>query len=137
MDLTRFAFSHREAAIIQDDWTVEDGLAHLCALMDTGAYISFDGVGNMTYEKMPYGAWCNASDKQRAQCIYKLIIRGYEDRILLSHDSAERHRFSQVGGYCFNHINNRFREICNLVGIENEEFDRITKDNPQRLLTIV
>ncbi len=52
----------------------------------------------MTYEKMPYGSWCNASDKQRAQAIYKLIIRGYQGRILLSHDSAERHRFSQAGG---------------------------------------
>ena len=137
MNLNKFAFSHREACLIQDDWSLEDGLGHLQALMDTGAYISFDGVGNMTYEKMPYGSWCNASDKQRAQAIYKLIIRGYQDRILLSHDSAERHCFSQAGGYCFNHINGRFREICNLVGIENEELDVIIKDNPQRLLTIV
>ena len=136
MNMNKFAFSHREACLIQDSWTLEDGLQHLQRLMDSGAYISFDGVGNMTYEKMPYGAWCNASDKQRAQAVYKLIVRGYKERILLSHDSAERHRFSQVGGYCFNHINTRFREICNLVGIENDELDCIIKDNPQRLLTI-
>ena len=104
--------------------------------MDKGAYISFDGVGNMSYEKMPYGSWCNASDKQRAQAVYKLIVRGYQDRILLSHDSAERHRFSTCGGYCYNHITTRFREICNLVGVENDEFDAIICKNPQRLLTI-
>lgn len=136
MDMNKFAFSHREACLIQDDWSQEDGLQHLQRLMDTGAYISFDGVGNMTYEKMVYGAWCNASDKQRAQAMYKLIIRGYQDRILLSHDSAERHRFTQAGGYCFNHVNTRFREICKLVGITDEEMDVIVNDNPQRLLTI-
>lgn len=136
MDLNKLAFSHREACLIQDNWSEGDGFGHLQALMDKGCYISFDGVGNMTYEKMVYGSWCNASDKQRAQAIYKLIVRGYQDRILLSHDSAERHRFSQVGGYCLNHINTRFREICNLVGVENDEFDSIICTNPQRLMTI-
>ena len=136
MDLNKFSFSHREACLIQDNWSESDAFGHLQALMDKGAYISFDGVGNMSYEKMTYGAWCNASDKQRAQAVYKLIVRGYQDRILLSHDSAERHRFSTCGGYCYNHIIGRFREICNLVGVENDEFDAIIKDNPQRLLTI-
>lgn len=136
VDLNKVAFSHREACLIQDNWSEGDGFGHLQALMDKGAYISFDGVGNMTYEKMVYGAWCNASDKQRATAVYKLIVRGYQDRILLSHDSAERHRFSQVGGYCFNHVNTRFREICNMVGVENDEFDSIVTTNPQRLMTI-
>lgn len=135
-DLNRVVFSHREAALISPNWTIEDSIGHCMAIMDRGAHIELDGCGNQTNEIMPYGSWINPSDNDRAKLLYKLVIRGYSKRLLVSMDSAEKHRFTSYGGYAYTHILKGFHDTCQIVGIPEQYFLDFVLNNPRELLTI-
>lgn len=101
-------------------------------LAQTGAYLSFDGLG-----KNKYGP-----ESARIEAIINLIKMGFEDQILIGGDTARKSYYKHYGYYGLGLVwmletwIPRFIEQCNSVGIDGEEMaKKLLIENPKRYLT--
>jgi phosphotriesterase-related protein len=94
---------------------------YLRMLAKKGCYIEFDQIG-----KEKYGP-----DELRVKLIIKLVIEGYIDQILLSHDGGRRsYRISYGGWPGLTHIVSTFIPMLRANGLTQEQADRLIIDNP-------
>jgi 5-phospho-D-xylono-1,4-lactonase len=100
---------------------------YLRALLETGAWVSFDQIS-----KTQYG-----SDKDRAAMVKTLVDAGYADQLLLSGDLARKSKLRAYGGepgltYLLDH----FPLILMDAGVDASTVRRLFVDNPAQALTI-
>lgn len=142
--------SHTEAgtmALEQMQYLREEGinLEHVCfghmdrnpdtyyhlKIADTGAYLSFDGLGKVKYYP----------ESVRIQCILELVKRGYQKQILVSGDTARKsyyHSYCHALGLPFIKTTWRDRLIdeANMAGLDGEELtEDIFIHNPRECFT--
>lgn len=74
------------------------------------------------------------SDDGRIYLIRKLIEKGYDDQILISHDLSEKIHISRFGGFGLDHILRNVVPQMKRKGIGNEQIKNIIIRNPGKLL---
>jgi predicted metal-dependent phosphotriesterase family hydrolase len=95
---------------------------------DTGAYLSFDGIGKVKYH----------TDQVRIDCILNLVRRGHEDQVLISGDTARKSYYRSYGhglglGYIIETFVPRLREQADEAGLDGERLvQKFFVDNPKR-----
>jgi len=134
VDLNKFYISHIECTESQEkDW----GVAVRAAA--AGAYLSIDNFG----KEFPYGSLDNTfddygyigspTDLDRIRLIKKIIHEGYEDKIVVGHDSAYKVQKLAYGGPGLCHILNNVPALFKHLGIDQRYFKKITVENPRKL----
>ncbi|MBD3924208.1 hypothetical protein IEZ26_06215 [Nocardioides cavernae] len=137
-DLERVVMAHVYHSISDPDYAR--------AMADFGATISYDRFGCEFYwESWPKGTFGTPErsggyreprDIEVVKAIAELVDDGYADRITISHDVAYKIQLHHWGGHGFDHIINHVLHYMQDYGVSAEDIDRITRDNPRRLLTI-
>jgi len=94
-------------------------------LVRAGVWIAYDSIGQLDKQ----------SDERRADAIVELISRGHRDRILLSTDIGKRGALRAYGGNGYDHTITNFLPLLVERGVSQEDIDRLTQSNPQRLYT--
>ena len=75
------------------------------------------------------------SDAQRIDMINHLILEGYGDEVLVSHDIHTPHRLTKYGGHGYAHIFDYAVPKMLLKGVSQEAIDKILITNPKAWLT--
>lgn len=97
-------------------------------IADTGAFLSFDGIGKIKYYP----------ESTRIKCILELVKRGYEDQILVSGDMARKSYYYSYGyglglGFIINKWVPRFIEEAEEAGFDGQKLiDKFFIYNPRR-----
>ena len=101
-------------------------------LAESGAYLSFDGLG-----KNKYGP-----ESARIEAIIALVKMGYENQILLGGDTARKTYYKHYGyyglglGWMLETWIPRFIEQCNRVGLDGKQLaHKLLVENPASYLT--
>jgi phosphotriesterase-related protein len=134
VDLNKFYMSHIEwTESQQENWGVPVRAAA------AGVYLSIDNFG----KEFPYGSLDNSfddygyigapTDLDRLRLIKKLIEEGYEDKIVVGHDSAYKVQKLAYGGPGLRHFLNNVPTLFKHTGIDQRYVKKITIDNPRRL----
>lgn len=114
-DLAKVCLSHVD---------LSNDLEYMKRICDTGASICFDHIGRDLINK----------DSQKIRTIVELIQDGYEDMICLSGDMGRKKYFKSYGGQPgLEYILTDFRTSL-LDKIDEKTFNKMVKDNPQRIL---
>ena len=100
-----------------------------------GTYLEYDlfGVEVSYYSFAPHIDM--PSDAQRIDMINHLILEGYGDEVLVSHDIHTPHRLTKYGGHGYAHIFDYAVPKMLLKGISQEAIDKILITNPKAWLT--
>ena len=119
--------SHVERTIFQ--WE------NLKALAETGCYIEYDLFGQESsyYPLMSQSYMPN--DAQRIDQIHKLIVEGFGNQVLLSHDVFCKHRLARYGGHGYDHILRNIVPWMRVRGFTEEQINTMLVENPKRVLT--
>ena len=117
-DLSRVAVAHSESY---------PHVAHLRGLMERGAFIMFDNCGQFT--------GLGSFEDQILDLIRELIDLGFEEQILLSHDTCKFPQFRVHGGPGFVYLSESFLPALAKRDIPESILATITNDNPRRWLT--
>lgn len=128
----RIIIGHLDDPIYLHDGKAPD-LDLLVRLADMGTYIALDCVG-----VTDYGHWVGRpepTDRDRAWAISKLVERGYEDQIILSHDLSRPQDFKVNGGPGYAHIESKFLPWLVHFDVEEKVSRKFINDNPMRWLT--
>ena len=95
--------------------------------MDRGAYIQFDNCGQFT--------GLGQFENQILDLIRDLIDAGYENQIMLSHDTCKFPQFRIHGGPGFVYLLESFLPALAERDIPESVLTAMTNDNPRRWLT--
>ena len=134
VDPGKFYMSHIEwTENLEKDWGVPINAA--CA----GVYVCIDNFGR----EYPYGSLDNTwddfgymgcpTDVDRVKLIKRLIEEGYEDKIVVGHDSAYKIQKLAYGGPGLGHILNNVPTLFKRLEVDQKYFNKIMVDNPQKL----
>ena len=118
VDMTRVAVAHCDAY---------PHLNYLLGLLRRGVYIMFDNCGQ--YKGM------GRFEDRILDLIRELIDRGFEDRLMLSHDVCKLGQLQIHGGTGFVYLSESFLPALSGKGVPEEIIRKITHDNPVRWLT--
>ena len=122
-DLTRVILGHSD--LISRD------IPLLIELLERGVYIQFDWLGRV---EAPLGpTWTHAV----ALAVPKLLDAGYEDRILLSQDTAYKAHLKRYGGTGYSFVLESFLPHLKTVGVSEAQINKLMVENPMRVLTLV
>lgn len=107
---------------------VGDGVTYtrLAAIAATGAYLSVDNIG---YEGGGY-----PSDEVRADNVARLLAEGHGDRVMLSGDTCTRGALRAYGGLGYGRVTDTFLPRLRSRGVDEAAIERMTVENPARLL---
>ena len=114
-DLSRVIIGHCD--------TYLDREYHL-AILRRGAYVQFDTVGRVHMNP----------DERRADALVALLRLGWVDRLLLSSDRCYRSDLHAFGGVGYDVVFTRFFAMVRERGVSDAELDRMTIENPVRVL---
>ena len=117
-DLTRVAVAHCDAY---------PHLRYLLGLLEWGVYIMFDNCGQ--YRGM------GRFEHRILDLIRELVDRGFENRLMLSHDVCKLGQLRIHGGTGFVYLSESFLPALSAKGVPEEIIRTITHDNPRRWLT--
>ncbi len=103
-------------------------IEYLIGLLKSGVYLGFDRIYPTHYER-------------QAETIAKLIERGYEDKILVSHDFFAFSDFKnndfevhKKNGRDFTTVHKQLFSALKKIGIEEKQIQKLTINNPKNLL---
>jgi phosphotriesterase-related protein len=111
---------------------IADQISYLKALMDRGATLAFDRLG-----EPPLVTRVRPIDFEVARTIVQLIEAGYADRIVLSQGVNEKTRLKSYGGTGYAFIEESFLPWLRRQGVGDAAIEQISVRNPQRLLSFV
>jgi phosphotriesterase-related protein len=101
--------------------------AQLRRVLETGAFVSFDRIGQAS----------GASDRDRAAMVNRLVAAGYAARLLLSGDLGRRSYLKAYGGGPgWSYLVEQFPLVLMDAGLDAPTVRRLFVDNPARALTI-
>jgi phosphotriesterase-related protein len=135
-DPARVVMGHLDNDLAQPGVRLEEAVAYHASLADRGCFIQYDCVGNDSY--YPPSAYSEAfwlpSDRERVEAILRLFDRGYERRLLLSHDICKKSQLTCYGGVGYAHVLRQFVEQLRNAGLDQEALDLLLVENPRRML---
>lgn len=105
-------------------------LDHHLSLIARGASIQFDFLG-MSFTPME-----RHGEGRLVRLLGELLERGHGDRILLSQDVCHNSQLRHYEGNGYTYLQTTFLPRLREAGVSQGEIDRMTVDNPRRLLTI-
>jgi phosphotriesterase-related protein len=105
-------------------------LAHYLSLIGRGASIEFDFLG------MSFTPTERHGEGRVVELLLELLHRGHGDRILLSQDVCHNSQLRHYEGNGYTYLQTTFLPRLRAAGVSDAEIDRITIDNPRRILTI-
>ena len=92
-------------------------------ILDKGCYIGFDTIGKNNYQPDGIGA----------DSLYKLMEKGYGDRVVLSLDITRKSHLKRYGGYGHSYIVESFIPMLLKTGVSQKNIDMMLIENPKRL----
>jgi len=116
---------------------IQDGIDFYLSLLERGAYIELDLIGNGEYFKTDEASWWLPSDRERAAAIAAMCKAGYSSQILISQDTGHKYYLLEYGGWGYVHALDGFRRTLLEADLDEATIDKLTIDNPRRMLTIV
>lgn len=102
----------------------DDGAQHR-AIASAGAYVAFDTVGKVAYQK----------DEVRLRLLLDLLAAGHADRVLLSNDISRDGYLRSAGGTGYRHVLSTFADALRSAGVDEATLRLMYRDNPLRFLT--
>ncbi len=101
-------------------------MGFLEGLIARGVLVMFDNCGQFS----DLGTF----EEHIMNTVKELVDKGYEDYVLLSHDTCKFPQFKTHGGPGFVYLSETFLPALRDLGITEETIDKITRDNPRRWL---
>jgi predicted metal-dependent phosphotriesterase family hydrolase len=105
-------------------------LDHYLDLIGRGASIEFDFLG-MSFEPTE-----KHGEGRTVELLLELLHRGHGDRILLSQDVCHNSQLRRYEGNGYTYLQTTFLPRLRGAGVSDAEIDRMTIENPRRILTI-
>jgi len=105
-------------------------LDHYLSLISRGASIEFDFLGMSFTPTEKYG------EGRTIDLLLELLHRGHGDRILLSQDVCHNSQLRHYEGNGYTYLHTAFLPRLRERGVSDTEIDRLTIENPRRVLTI-
>jgi len=120
-DLSRVVVGHADSY---------PSLDHYLEIVRRGANLEFDFLG-MSFTPME-----QHGEGRVADLLVELLSRGHGDRILLSQDVCHNGQLVTYGGHGYTYLQETFLPRLRAAGVSAAEIDRLTIDNPRRILSI-
>ena len=126
----------RRTVMCHIDRTIADE-RHLDDLAATGMWLEYDlfGLENSYYPYNPDFDMPN--DGGRMAQILRLIARGRQGQILMSHDIAYKSSLTKYGGYGYHHLLVNVVPRLRRKGVDDAGLRQLLVDNPRRAFTFV
>jgi phosphotriesterase-related protein len=105
-------------------------LDHYLSLIARGASIEFDFLGMSSQPQERYG------EGRVVHLLLELLHRGHADHVLLSQDVCHNGQLRRYEGNGYTYLQATFLPGLRERGVSQAEIDRLTIDNPRRILTI-
>jgi len=105
-------------------------LDHYLSLIARGASIEFDFLGMSSQPQERYG------EGRVVDLLLELLHRGHVDHVLLSQDVCHNGQLRRYEGNGYTYLQTTFLPRLRERGASEAEIDRLTIDNPRRILTI-
>jgi predicted metal-dependent phosphotriesterase family hydrolase len=120
-DLSRVVVGHADSY---------PSLDHYLEIVRRGANLEFDFLG-MSFTPME-----QHGEGRVVELLVELLSRGHGDRILLSQDVCHNGQLVTYGGHGYTYLQETFRSRLRAAGVSAAEIDRLTIDNPRRILSV-
>jgi phosphotriesterase-related protein len=120
-DLSRVVVGHADSY---------PSLDHYLEIVRRGANLEFDFLG-MSFTPME-----QHGEGRVVDLLVELLSRGHGDRILLSHDVCHNGQLVTYGGHGYTYIHETFLPRLRAAGVSAADIDRMTVDNPRRILAV-
>ena len=105
-------------------------LDHYLSLIERGACIEFDFLGMSFTPTEKYG------ESRVVDLLLELLHRGHGDQVLLSHDVCHNSQLRHYEGNGYTYLAATFLPQLRERGVSAAEIDRLTIENPRRVLTV-
>ncbi len=105
-------------------------LEHYLRLIERGASIEFDFLG------MSFTVMEQHGEARVIRLLLELLERGHEDRVCLSQDVCHNSQLRPYGGNGYVYLQETFLPRLRDAGVPDTTIDRLTIENPRRLLTL-
>jgi predicted metal-dependent phosphotriesterase family hydrolase len=105
-------------------------LDHYLSLISRGASIELDFLG-MSFTPME-----KHGEDRVIELLLELLHRGHVDRVLLSQDVCHNGQLQRFGGNGYTYLQATFLPRLRAAGVSDAEIQKLTVDNPRRVLTI-
>jgi len=105
-------------------------LDHYLSLINRGASIEFDFLGMSFTPTEKHG------ETRVVELLLELLHRGHLDRVLLSQDVCHNSQLRHYEGNGYTYLQTTFLPRLLDAGVSQAEIDRLTVENPRRILTI-
>ncbi|HYC06991.1 MAG TPA: phosphotriesterase-related protein [Candidatus Binatia bacterium] len=105
-------------------------LDHYLEIVRRGANIEFDFLG------MSFTPTERHGEERIAGLIVELLSRGHGDRVLLSQDVCHDSQLKRYEGNGYVHLHETFLPRLRSLGVSDADIDRLTIDNPRRILAV-
>jgi predicted metal-dependent phosphotriesterase family hydrolase len=105
-------------------------LDHYLSLINRGASIEFDFLG------MSFTPTERLGEERIIDLLLELLHRGFGDRVLLSQDVCHNSQLRRYDGNGYTYLQTTFLPRLRERGVSEAEIDRLTIENPRRVLTI-
>jgi len=120
-DLSRVVVGHADSY---------PSLDHYLEIIRRGANLEFDFLG-MSFTPME-----QHGEGRVVELLVELLSRGHGDRILLSQDVCHNGQLVTYGGHGYTYLQETFLPRLRAAGVSAAEIDRLTIDNPRRILSV-
>jgi predicted metal-dependent phosphotriesterase family hydrolase len=105
-------------------------LDHYLEIVRRGANLEFDFLG-MSFTPME-----RFGEGRVVGFLQELLSRGHGDRVLLSQDVCHNGQLVTYGGHGYTYLHETFLPRLRAAGVSAAEIDRMTIDNPRRILAV-
>jgi predicted metal-dependent phosphotriesterase family hydrolase len=126
-DLSRVVLAHSDARIDPPYWR---------ALIERGAILEFSAIGRIRHAGTLLDGTTVPDGDARVAAVADLVVAGYADRLLLSHDVCERSHLRSFGGGGFASLMTEVIPRLRTAGVTDAALQTMLVDNPARLLDV-
>ncbi len=130
LSMDRVVVSHMD----QDHLAMQD-LADHRRIAERGAYLEFDEWDAWDMY-MPEKDHAYPSDATRVDAVLDLLEAGHGDRLLFGHDICTKMQLTRYGGKGYAYLPEHVLPWLRSRGVSGDTLERITVENPRRVLTV-
>ncbi|MGH2488521.1 MAG: phosphotriesterase family protein [Candidatus Limnocylindria bacterium] len=105
-------------------------LDHYLAILERGANLEFDFLGHR------FSPVDEPREPRIIELLVELLDRGFGAQILLSQDVCHDRQLKVNGGFGFTYLQQHFLPAMRTAAVGEGELERMTIDNPRRILTL-
>jgi phosphotriesterase-related protein len=125
-DLSRVVMCHLDTSLHRPDYHRE--------VLARGAVVEYDLFGHEFFESE--NGFQSYGDTETARALVARVEEGWVERLLISQDVCYKIQLTAYGGYGYAHILRNILGRLRLLGLGDQEIDRIVKDNPRRVFPL-